>query len=497
MVNLFQDKTDKDNKKHMKKILTILTLIISVITTYGQHLYPEKFEGCELTRFCLDCGEPKAQPPTQITIEISKNLDLKTLKKISGIIEVQIIVDTLGSPCLLSAKNESNVKIEKLNLKYAIDNTSKWTPASKNGKPDKSSVSLKLIFENESFSIQRVIFDFTKSTNQKSVGTPDVKGTKASKLTSTWTVFNQQNSDLPWDMSRAVITDNDNVLWFGTDNGIVKFDRTKMEVFTCKNTPLKSEKYNKNRTTSVSDAAVDSKNNKWFIAGWDVYKFDGENWTNFDSLNSPINWARKIFVDKSNNVWFTSWDGVAKYDGEKWSVINTTNSKLPSNKTLGVFVDSKNRLWIGTFDGNIRIDNSVTVEFNTSDTPLKKGSISQMYEDRKGNLWFDLYNDDDKSYAGIFVLKNTGEWESIKPKNTELFNKNDINYFLLDEEKNILWIALNSVGLIKYDIKKDQWETYTPENSNIPSIHVMQLTKDHNGIIWAATFAGIVRINEE
>ena len=49
-------------------------------------------------------------------------------------------------------------------------------------------------------------------------------------------------------------------------------------------------------------------------------------------------------------------------------------------------------------------------------------------------------------------------------KNSELFTKNSINDFLLDEDKNILWIALNSVGLIKYDIFNDKWETYTNEN---------------------------------
>ena len=120
-----------------------------------------------------------------------------------------------------------------------------------------------------------------------------------------------------------------------------------------------------------------------------------------------------------------------------------------------------------------------------------------MYEDKSGNLWFDLYNDDDKSKAGMFILRTNGDWESLKPKNSELFTKNSINDFLLDEDKNILWIALNSVGLIKYDINNDKWETYTNENSNIPSIHVMQLTKDKNGTIWGATFAGLIKLNQK
>src|SRR5690606_30282521 len=153
-------------------------------------------------------------------------------------------------------------------------------------------------------------------------------------------------------------------------------------------------------------------------------------------INSPVLWPRKIFADNSNNVYLTSWRGLAKYDGENWTLIDTSNSKLPSNKVSGVYVDKQDRLWIGTFDGNIRIDKEETVEFNKSDSPLKEGSISQVYEDSKGNLWFDLYNKD-KSKAGMWLLKPSGEWSSIRPKNSELFTKNDINDFLLDEEKGV------------------------------------------------------------
>lgn len=480
----------------MKYILLTLGLFITSFS-FGQHLYPEKFNECKLSKFCLDCGETKAEPPQEFIKNFISNLNQKSLKKIKGFIEVQILIDSIGNPCLLSAKNETNIKSKKLKLQKGIANSGNWSPAISKGKPEKVSVSLQLYFNNEKLSIRRRKFDFKNNTNFKSVGTPDVKGTKKTRLSETWTVFNKNNSKLPWDMSRVAFNDMDNLLWFGTDNGIVKMNGRQMEIINSKNSPLKPKSYNKNRTSSIRGGTVDFENNKWFIAGYNVYKYDNKNWTVFDSINSPVGWMRKIFIDKKNNVYLTSWKGVIKYNTEGWSVINTTNSKLPSNKTLGVFVDSKERLWIGTFEGNIRIDGNNTIEFNNSNSPLKEGSISKVFEDKKGNLWFDLYNDDDKSKAGMFLLKPNGNWESIKPKNSKLFKKNDINDFLLDEEKNILWIALNSVGLIKYDISNDKWETYTNENSKIPSIHIMQLTKDKNGIIWGATFAGLIKLNKK
>lgn len=480
----------------MKNILLTLVILITNFG-FGQHLYSEKFDDCKLSRFCLDCGDTKAEPPQNFIADLISNLDEQSLKKINGSIEVQILVDSIGKPCLLSAKNETNIKSKKLKLQNGINSTDNWYPAISKGEVEQVSVSLLLVFENGELSINRRKFDFKNQSNMKSVGTPDVKGSRESKLSESFSVFNQRNSKLPWDMSRVAFTDMDNYLWFGTDNGIVKMDGDNMEIFDSKNSALKPTKYNKNRTSSIRGGSVDQLNNKWFFAGYEVYKFDNQNWTVFDSLNSPVGWIRKIFIDKKNNVYLTSSKGVIKYDGSNWTTINTSNSKLPSNKASGVFVDSKERLWIGTYEGNIRIDNVKTIEFNNSDSPLKDSAITGMYEDKLGNLWFDLYNNDDKTKAGMFVLRTNGEWETIKPKNSKLFTKNDINDFLLDEEENVLWIALNSIGLIKYDISSDNWETYTTENSNVPSIHVMKLTQDENGMLWGATFAGIIKINKK
>jgi hypothetical protein len=476
----------------MRQLFLIGILFLTVQAAFGQHLYPEKYDGCKLSRFCLDCGEPKAELPDDAVEAIINGLNQKSLKKINGLIRAQILVDTLGKPCLISSENSTNISSKKLELQNAINSMPKWTPSMKDNKPQSASVSLELVFQDGKFGMRRVEFDFSKNTDSKSIGTPEVKGSKTKDLSVEWSVLNQSNSGLPWSMTRTVVA-SDDILWVGTDNGLVKMIDGKMEVFDAANSAIKPLKYDKNRASSIRHAALDNKNNLWLAAGWDAYKFDGANWTVFDSINSPIIWPRKIFADNQNNVYLTSWRGLAKYDGENWSLMDTSNSKLPSNKISGVYVDSQNRLWIGTFEGNIRIDNNEIIEFNKKDSPLKEGSISQVQEDSKGNYWFDLYNKD-KTKAGMWLLESSGEWTSMRPKNSDLFTKNDINDFLLDEENGILWIALNSVGLIRYDIINDKWETYTPENSTVPSIHVMKLTKDKNGIIWAATFAGVIKM---
>ena len=174
-------------------------------------------------------------------------------------------------------------------------------------------------------------------------------------------------------------------------------------------------------------------------------------------------------------------------------MINKKNSKLPTDKTLGIFVDKKNRIWIGTFEGNVVIDNGKTTQLNDKKSPLSKAFISQMYEDKKGNLWFDLYNEKGTD-AGIYVLRPNGTWSRILDENLK-FSENSVNNFLFDEDKNVIWISQNNVGILKYDILTKKLEIYTNENSNVPSVNIEKITKDKDGAIWAATYAGVIKTN--
>jgi ligand-binding sensor domain-containing protein len=479
----------------MRRIYLLALGSLGLTTSYAQNLYPEKFEGCQFTSFCLDCGDTKAQPPKSIVNELIDKFDKNSLGAIKGTIEVQILIDENGKPCLLSSLNQTNVPSNKLNLQNAINNTSHWEPALSQNQKSSSSVSLIFEFNEGRVTARRRVFDFTNQSNMKSEGTPGVKGTPGNELSKSWTVFTQENSELPWDMTRAVANDLDGNIWIGTDNGIVQIEKGKWKQYNSRNTIISAPAYNKEETQSVRNIEVDKSNNKWFVIGYDVYKYDNQKWTKFDSTNSPINWARKIFVDHANNVWFTSWDGVAKFDGKSWTVFNKQNADLPSDQTLGVYVDRQNKIWIGTFEGNVVIDKGVTKPLKDKHSPLSKAFISKMYEDKKGNIWFDLYNDKSDE-AGIYMLNLEGKWTKINHPNPGMFRENAINDFYLDEETGLLWITLNGVGVLNYDLRSKKWETYTNENSNVPSIHSERITKDKDGSIWIATYAGVIKLNQ-
>lgn len=478
----------------MKKIISIIVFIFTFLNLNAQYLYEEKFENRHLSSFCLDCGDSKAQPQKTIIDEITNNLDKSNFSKTKGNIEVQILVDENGKPRLISAKNETNISSKKLKLQKAINNTSDWIPAVSQNKKQSSSVSLILEFNNGILNAKRRVFDFKNQSNMKSEGTPHTKGTRKSDLKYDWIVFTQQNSKLPWDMTRAIDTDLDNNVWIGTDNGIVKIENDNWTLYNQTNTNIEPTKFNKNQIDAVRYMTVDKSNNKWFIIGYDVYKFDNKNWTKYDSINSPISWERKMFVDNENNLWVTHWNGVSKFNGKDWKTYTKENAQLPSNKVLGIYIDKNKKIWVGTFEGNAIIENEKTTFITDKTNPLSKANISKMYEDSKNNIWFQLYKNNSND-AGIYVLDNLGNWNKIEYPDKKMFSENAINDFLLDEEKNELWLTVNGVGVLKYDLNTKNWEVYTNENSNIPSIYSEQITKDKNGNILIATYAGVIKLN--
>jgi ligand-binding sensor domain-containing protein len=476
------------------KIL-IAALFFIAVNAGAQNLFEEKFNDCHKSkfRFCLDCGEPKASPDVDIEAYFKatfKNLPTKT----NGKAMVQVIVDSLGNQCVKSMQVDASLKIAKLNIKDKVEAMKQWKPALEKDKPVSSSRVIIFTFHKGDVTVTFMDFNPKGTTNMKSVGKVEIenpgqfKNNLDEKL---FHVFNTQNSQTPWDMSRSISIDKNKIVWYGTDDGLVKISANKMEVLNHKNTGLKATAYDANRTSGVMASDIDIDNNKWFSDGYTVYRYDEKTWQAFDSINSPIKWTTRIYADLYGNVYFNGFDGMAKFDGTNWTEMTVQNSKLPSNRVMGMFVDSKKRLWIGTDKGNIRIDGEKIEYFKDSENPLKTATLCKGYEDSQGNIWFSLYEKYPQT-KGFAKFSPDGKWTVISTKNSNIPN-NDVLDFAIDEKRNIIWLSLNKVGLSRFDGK--DWMTLTPENSKVPSTIVQSINLDEFGNLWCATFAGLLKID--
>ncbi len=152
---------------------------------------------------------------------------------------------------------------------------------------------------------------------------------------------------------------------------------------------------------------IDASGNKWFgTNSKGLIKFDGTNYTQFDSLNSgmPDEWVYDVAFDASNNLWAGTRKGLAKFDGTTWTTYNTSNSGIP-NDTVNCIITQGTTIWIGTKNGIGKLVGTTWTTYNSTNSGLSTRNVNCLSLDlnndlfvgtnvglyrKSGTLWTDL-----------------------------------------------------------------------------------------------------------
>ena len=254
----------------------------------------------------------------------------------------------------------------------------------------------------------------------------------------------------------SIIEDNDDQLWFGTADGLWKYDR---EVFTHVPIPFNDttsvwldKVYPIINPNAVHSLSLDTKGNLWIgTGGAGAFRYDGENFTSFlsdggrrqeDSLHH--NWITSIIEDDRGNIWFSSMTrgGASRYNGENFRLFMPEDG-LHTDMVRTIFKDKSGTIWFGykaTNDGGLtRYDGKYFVNYDKKDG-LENHSIRTIYEDKKGDLWLggDLNN------LSIYDGENFEEFESPNDKKFEGI------LTILEDAKGDIWFG-GADGLWRFD----------------------------------------------
>ena len=105
----------------MKKVLLLAIIVFFFITIKAQNLFPEKFNDCNLTEFCLDCGDTKGVYKGDLNQFFSQKFSPSKLRGVEGSVFVQILIDSSGHQCVLSIGNRTTGKFSKIELRKTIN----------------------------------------------------------------------------------------------------------------------------------------------------------------------------------------------------------------------------------------------------------------------------------------------------------------------------------------------------------------------------------------
>ncbi len=296
---------------------------------------------------------------------------------------------------------------------------------------------------------------------------------------------------------QAICQDFRGYMWFGTGDGLNKYDGFNITKFY--HDPTTSHSVCSNNIKLIYENPYDST---LYIgtsdAGISIYNRNNDS---FKSINNTLpakdiqninNITGMVATDKYN-LWILSHgNGIFNYNIKDSSLFSPSfNREQIFQESQCIITDSEGNLWIGTNDGlySWNYDNSISPHKIELIKGTKNTTITKIKFDIKGNLYIGTrnsgllkYNPYSKHTEIIYKQKN----------NLTLFSK--LISDILITRNNTLWIATKS-GLFKKENNKI--ESYR----NNPLIHetinnndILSLFEDNSGIIWIGTFLGGVNI---
>lgn len=302
----------------------------------------------------------------------------------------------------------------------------------------------------------------------------------------------------------AILQDSRGFMWFGTRDGLNKYDGYTFTVY--KNIPNNPGSLSNNNVQHIIE---DKKGNLWMATyGGGLVHFDREKErfksykhdnNNPNSLSADLVFS--ILYDSRGKLWVGTQDGgVDVFDIERETFIHYIHQENDSKSLGGNFVtdileDAQHRIWIATADGGLNLLNNDYKTFtHFLHDPKNNNSISSdnvwaLFEDSKQRLWVGTRG------AGLNLFENsTNTFRHFvnNPSSKNSLAHNSILSFEEDKQHK-LWIGTENGGVSTYDIDKNLFENYRHDdvdNNSLTNNSIYSLYEDNRGNMWVGTYSG-------
>jgi signal transduction histidine kinase/ligand-binding sensor domain-containing protein/DNA-binding response OmpR family regulator len=251
----------------------------------------------------------------------------------------------------------------------------------------------------------------------------------------------------------------------------------------------------------------DSKGFMWFGSADGLNKFDGYQFTIYKNKpsdsSSLSNNIIKDILEVDNQLWIaTTGGGLEIFDREKDRFTHHRHNPLDpysisNDNILTLYKDRKSVVWIGTRGGGLCMYDNSTNRFisylhdDLNENSINNNYVTAIHEDAKGNLWIGT----EQAGLELFDREKKIFLHHTHTPGEETIGSNHVRS-LLNDSQGTLWVGTNN-GLSYYDPENQNFITYRHDPENIHSIghNVIQtLTEDKDGNIWIGTENGGISI---
>lgn len=283
-------------------------------------------------------------------------------------------------------------------------------------------------------------------------------------------------------------------IWFGTRNGLNKYDGNDFVVF--RNNPKDPKSISNADILSILE---DKKGNIW------VGTYNGLN--RYDPKSNRFKRFYQGDIDKNrlvnavvicsqempnDDIWFGTGNGISIYSYKTRRFVSTFygNNKRGNLNHINVqriFLDTKNEVWVGSNKGLSKLESRKKNKFVFKNFEWTDKEITLFVQD--------ILEIEDGILA--IATKNKGLlfFDTVKEKFIDTpyskdFDNTDVRVLKMDDEAN-LWIGTtNGVFIIKPTMEVTHLQENRSEYSGISQNFIKSIFKDNSGSMWLGTYSG-------
>jgi signal transduction histidine kinase/ligand-binding sensor domain-containing protein/CheY-like chemotaxis protein len=308
----------------------------------------------------------------------------------------------------------------------------------------------------------------------------------------------------------SIVQDNYGFLWFGTADGLYKYDGYTLRIY-------RYERGNPNSLANDSIASLfkDRDGSIWIGSSYgglgrldparDTFtRYQHERGKPGSLANDNVNC---MYRDRGGELWICTAGGLDRFDPASETFAHYRHNERDYGSISGdtintIYEDRRGNLWVGTTEGLNKLNRATGRFSRFLHEPGNPHSIGHNYvdhilEDRSGVLWVSS-----PMGSGLSALsQETGEFTrySFHAEEPSSLSVAGVNR-LFEDRDGALWVCSVDRGLLRLDRERKTFFRYATEPGDpgsLPNNSAQALFEDAEGETWVATVSGASRFHRE